>query len=410
MNTRFDLPLLLDGATGTNLMKAGLPSGVCTEKWILDNPRAIAELQRAYASAGSGAVMAPTFETNRFKLSNFGFEDKVKEFNTKLVGLSRSAVGDGVLVAGDISPTGLFVEPFGETTFDELTDIYREQAFALRDAGVDYIAIETMMSLTESRAALLAAKETGLPVTVSVTVNPNGRTLSGGDVSACLVTLAAMGASAVGINCSTGPQIVLTALKAAAPYLNLPLIAKPNAGLPREDRPGEYDITPTEFADYLPAFLDLGVRLIGGCCGTTPGHIALLKEKLNTIRLENTTAGAALNEKEGLLAADERKVYRIKTEDLKNIQEIECDEDFALNIAEADDGPVRVCIRNDDCLDEFVQSSYLATAPILLKSDDDGLLEGALKIYQGRALVDPECGIARDRLETLSGRYGAAIL
>ena len=141
MIKKFNLPLLLDGSTGAMLIKAGMPFGKCSEEWILNNPTLITELQQAYVSAGSNAVMAPTFETNRLKLASFGLGDKVLNFNKRLVALSRQAVGKEVLVAGNMSSLGLFVEPFGETTFDELYEIYREQASALKQAGVDYIAI-----------------------------------------------------------------------------------------------------------------------------------------------------------------------------------------------------------------------------------------------------------------------------
>jgi 5-methyltetrahydrofolate--homocysteine methyltransferase len=413
MNKIFNLPLLLDGATGTNLMRTGMPSGTCAEEWMIENPQAVTELQKAYAQAGSGAVMSPTFETNRYKLSRFGQGCKVKEFNRQLVAISRAAVGSGVLVAGDISPTGLFTEPFGDTTFDELTDIYREQAFALLDAGADYIAIETMISLTEARAALLAAKETGLPVTVTLTVEKKGRTLSGGNIAASLVTLAAMGADAVGVNCSTGPDIVLAALRAASPYINLPLIAKPNAGLPKYGQAGVYDITPEKFAAYLPEFLELGVGLIGGCCGTTPEHIRLLKEALSNAAYIKLPCQNALNEGGGLLAASERSIFKIIKNDMALIHKLECDDSLAENLTElcsAGDGLVQINIRDEREVGEFVQCAYLATLPLILASDDAAVLEAALKLYQGRALIDQNCGIGSDKITELSHRYGAAIL
>jgi 5-methyltetrahydrofolate--homocysteine methyltransferase len=413
MNAIFKLPLVLDGATGTNLMRAGMPSGICAEQWIIENPQALTELQKAYAQAGSGAVMAPTFEANRYKLSKYGKGDEVKELNRQLVAISRAAVGDGVLVAGDVSPTGLFIEPFGDTTFDELTEIYREQAFALLEAGADYIAIETMMGLTEARAALLAAKETGLPVTVTLTVDKNCRTLSGGDSTAALVTLAAMGADAVGINCSTGPDIVIQALRGASPYLNLPLIAKPNAGLPREGEPGAYDITPEQFAGYLPELLKLGAGFVGGCCGSTPAHIRLLKEAVGKTKFSTNYDGAPLNEGSGILASDERHVFQINKQDLAQASLLACDDGLAESLTALNDeetAVVRINIKDEAGADEFVQCAYLAEMPLILESDSAQLLEAALKVYQGRALLDSRCGVKIGKLNELSSRFGAALI
>lgn len=412
MNEKWKLPLLLDGATGTNLMLAGMPTGVCVEQWVVDHPQAVLTLQSAYAKAGSGAVMAPTFEANRYKLAKHGLGDHVKQLNRQLVAISRQAVGEGVLVAADISPTGLFVEPFGDTTFVALTDIYREQVMALKEAGADYIAIETMMSLTESRAALLAAKETGLPVTVSLTVDDNCRTLSGGSIAATLLTLAAMGADAVGVNCSTGPQNVLEALTAVSPFVNLPLIAKPNAGLPVEGKPGVYAISPDEFASYLPKYIALGAGLIGGCCGSTPEHIEKLHETLKTISYTPKDCENALNEGDGILASDEYHIYRLTMDDLIDIKTIPCDDELADNLAElADENAVAVRIHlNEGSVEDFTQSAYLAKMPLVLQSDCASVLESALEIYQGRAILDTDCEINRAQLEALSSRYGAAMI
>lgn len=403
------LPLLLDGATGTNLMRAGMPMGVCTEQWILDHPAPLSELQKAYAAAGSDAVMAPTFEANRYKLSRFGLGDRVEEINRRLVALSRSAVGDKVLVAGDMAPTGQMVEPFGEATFASIVENFREQAFALKKAGVDYIAVETMMSLTEARAALLAAKETGLPVTVSLTVEKNGRTLSGGRIEASLLTLRAMGADAVGVNCSTGPEAVLAALKAAAPYVDGPLLAKPNAGLPREGEPGIYDVTPETFAAYAPQFLALGAELVGGCCGTTPEHIALLRKAFESLSPSPKVPSGTGR----LLAADERHIYEVTREELADAPELVCDEELADNLsALAEDGAAAACVRIN-CMEEIEElkaSAYLAQLPLIFLSQDAEVLEAALAVYQGRAVLKTCPGIAKEVAESLAARYGALLL
>lgn len=411
MRQIFRLPALLDGATGTNLIRAGMPQGVCQETWVLDHPQVMLDLQRAYVEAGSDAVMAPTFETSSHKLAKFGLGDQAAELALRLVALSREAVGGRALVAGDMAPTGLMIEPFGDMTFEELTGIFRSQAFALRDAKADYIALETFMSLTEARAALLAAKETGLPVTVSLTVEAKGRLLSGGDVTACLATLAAMGADAVGLNCSTGPEMILGCLRAAAVYTRAPLIAKPNAGLPKADEPGVYDYTPENFAAYVPAFLGTGATIVGGCCGTTPAHIAAMRRMLD--------ASAPLG-KNGLgdcaaarFAADERHIFPIGEGALRLTDPIDCGDDLAdclADAAEEDVDAVRVRIRTKDDAAEFGRNAYLCTLPVALLSDSATALEAALRVYQGRALIDGASDVPRETLGELEMRYGAVIL
>lgn len=403
----FTKKLILDGATGTNLMRAGMPMGVCAERWILDHPKVLTDLQRAYAEAGSDAVMAPTFEANRFKLKAHGLSDQVADLCRELVALSREAVGGKALVAGDLSPAGIFIEPFGDATFDDLLSIYGEQTQALKAAGCDYIALETFMGLTEARAALLAAKEAGLPVTVTLTVNENGRALSGGDMLACLATLAAMGADAVGLNCSTGPEIVLKTLEKVSPYLDLPLIAKPNAGLPVSGKPGVYDITPEQFADYAGRFIALGATVLGGCCGTTPEHIGLLRKAVDAVPVTRREIKTAL------IATSEKTAFFIDPDHLKVTAPIPCDENLAESLMELeDDGQTaaRIMIRDSEEAKELGLNAYLAPVPLMLLSDNPQALERALMLYQGRVLVDRASGFSPEELQKIAGKYGAIIL
>jgi len=407
----FKEPLLLDGATGTNLIKAGMPSDVCVEKWVLDHPDTIIELQRAYVDAGSNVITAPTFEANRYKLSLHGLGDKVKEFNKQLVSLSKEAAGDRAAVAGNMAPTGLFVEPFGDETFDGLVDIFREQAFALKEAGVDYIACETFMSLTEARAALLAAKETGLPVTVTLTVEKNGRTLSGGNVLSNLVTLAAMGAAAVGLNCSTGPEIVLKALSGVPSQLPVPVIAKPNAGVPSNDNS---QVTVDEFASYAKEFFKEGIGILGGCCGTTPEYITALREEMNKAEFIDKRGGDGAKS-EGVrdfIAANEKQAFFISEEDLDFSHKINCGVDIADRLLEieGENCAARVVIKNADDAHEFGMNAYLASVPVVLLGYDADALDTALRLYQGRAMLDSKSDIEKDKLNLLSQKYGAIII
>ena len=415
MTGKFRLPMLLDGATGTNLMRAGMPQGVCAEQWIIGHPDPLRQLQRAYARAGSDAVMAPTFEANRHRLAAFGLEGQVAEINRRLCEISRQAVGNGVLVAGDMSPLGEFVEPFGDMTFAQLTDIFREQAFALKNAGADYIAVETMTSLTEARASLLAAKETGLPVTVTLTVDEKGRLLSGGDPTACLVVLAAMGADAVGLNCSTGPDIVLRCLAAAAPYVHVPLIAKPNAGLPVQGKTGVYDITPEAFAAYVPRFLEAGAAIIGGCCGTTPETVAHLRREIDRHPFVPRSGddGTGSEGARDFLAADERHTWRIDADSIDFSHKLDCAPDLAdrlIQLSEENFVAARIRVGSVEDAHELGMCAYLCTLPVVLLSGDAAALEEALRLYQGRALIDSKSDLPADGLRTLAERYGAVVI
>lgn len=276
-----DRTVILDGATGTNLQKAGMPVGVCPEKWVEEHPQALLDLQRAFVDAGADIVYAPTFTGNRIKLREYGLENELRELNTALVRISKEAAGDRALVAGDMTMTGEQLFPMGSLTFDELVDVYREQAEVLRDAGVDLFIVETMMSLQETRAAVIAIREVcDLPVMVSMTFEEDGRTLFGTPPECVPVVLSGLGADAVGCNCSTGPAGMAEMIRQMYPYSNLPLLAKPNAGLPDLDEEGNtvYRTTPEEFAEAGKSLIEAGAAIVGGCCGTTPAHIRALRE------------------------------------------------------------------------------------------------------------------------------------
>ena len=271
-------PILLDGATGTNLMSAGMPIGVCPEAWILEHPEVLLQLQREYVEAGSNIVYAPTFTGNRIKLQEYGLEDRLEEINTSLVKLSKEAVAGKALVAGDMTMTGQQLFPLGEMMFEELVDIYKEQAKVLAAAGVDLFVVETMMSLQECRAAVLAIREVcDLPIMVTLTYNEDGRTLFGTLPETAVVVLQSLGADAIGINCSTGPMEMVDAVRKMAEYATVPIIAKPNAGLPElEGRKTVYRMTPEAFAEAGVELVKAGASILGGCCGTTKEHIRAL--------------------------------------------------------------------------------------------------------------------------------------
>lgn len=279
--------VILDGATGSNLQLAGMKSGDCPEQWIVDHEEVFINLQQRYIEAGADVLYTPTFTCNRIKLEEYGLADKQQELTKKLVGftkeaIKRSGTDKQIYIAGDISMTGQQLEPIGNMSFETLVDVYKEEVKLLVEEGVDLFAIETMMSLQECRAALLAVKETcDKPALVTLTYQEDGRTLYGTSPETALVVLQSMGADAVGINCSTGPDKMIDAVKAMASYASVPLVVKPNAGLPfLEDGVTRYDMDAEMFATSMQPLVEAGASVLGGCCGTTPEHIRRLVESL----------------------------------------------------------------------------------------------------------------------------------
>ncbi len=280
--------IYLDGATGSNLVRAGMPSGVCPEQWILEHKDVMLKLQRQYVAAGADILYVPTFTANRIKLADYGLEGRLEEMVKELTAISRQAASEAdrpVYLAGDLTMTGRQLSPTGEMALEELIEVYKEQIVALRDAGADLLVVETMMSLAETRAALIAAKEVcDLPVMVTMTFEADGRTLYGTDARTAAIVLEALGAAAIGANCSTGPAAMKQVIADMAGCAGIPIIAKPNAGLPFLDADGKtnYDMDAEEFAEEMALLAQAGATILGGCCGTTPEHIKRLHDSIGT--------------------------------------------------------------------------------------------------------------------------------
>lgn len=271
--------VLLDGATGSNMLAAGMRRGECPEQWMLRHPQALLGLQRAYAAAGSQILYAPTFTANRYYLASYGIEERHDQINRELAALTRQAAGETALVAGVMTTIGRPLYPQSEITDSMLFDIYTAQARALVQAGVDLLVAETMLGCTETVIALEAAQGVcSLPVLCTFTVEADGRTYFGDDAVEAGQTLAAMGADAVGVNCSGGAVQILPVVRNLVRAVSLPVVAKPNAGMPEilPDGTARYDMTPERFAAEMAPLLDAGASLVGGCCGTTPAEIRAL--------------------------------------------------------------------------------------------------------------------------------------
>lgn len=428
--------LVLDGAAGTELQKRGMPPGICPEEWCLRNPGITGEVHAGYVSAGADIIYTCTFGANEFKLGQYGISD-VKGINRDLAAIARRAAGKGVLVAGDIGPTGQFVEPFGSLGFEKAVEVFRDQAAGLLAGGVDLFVIETMMDIQEARAALIAVK--GLAdrfVIVTMTFEKDGRTLNGTDPVAALITLQSLGADAFGCNCSAGPREMLPMILKLKPYAKVPLVAKPNAGLPRlEDGRTRYEMDAAEFADFGRRFAADGVNMMGGCCGTGPEHIRALKQEIAGVRavpparsslaaLSSARAGLVLEEGAPVAIVGERinptgkKLLKEALE--KDIQEGK----FTLireMAREQEKGGAKLLDVNvgipgiDEPSTMRKVVSFLSTVtdlPLVIDSPNPKTIEAALRIYPGRALINSISG-ERGRMQELlpvAAGYGAMFI
>lgn len=274
---------LLDGATGSNLMLAGMPKGVCTEKWVLENPRAILDLQRRYAEAGSQIIYAPTFQAQPIALEKVGLGDQVEKVNADLIALSRQAAPE-CLIAGDIATLAAHCNSWDPDNFDLMVENYRRQIHGLVDGGADLLVGETLMYPQEAEAIVTAAElECAGAVMISFTMQPDGSLYSGADAGKVLQELEEAGVCAVGFNCVAADMMTPYLVSKLRRYTSLPLICKPNAGNPVINQAGmaEYDLSPAAFAEIMKQCADNGALLLGGCCGTNPEFIAEVKRSCN---------------------------------------------------------------------------------------------------------------------------------
>ncbi len=372
----FDGYILLDGAMGTNLYKRGMPGGVCVEEWNINHPDVFCDIQNMYINAGSDVIYAPTFGANRISLGAYGLGDRVYEFNKKLTELTVKNAGDRCTVAASVTTTGLFTKPFGDTDIGELVDVYKEQIEAIKDGGASFVVGETLMSAGDIRAFAFAAKQCGIPFAVTVTVDGSGRTLSGMSAAAALVIAQSLGACAAGINCSEGPDVVYNALREAMPFARIPVIAKPNGGLP------ESPLTLDEFADGCQKLLDLGVTVIGGCCGTDGTHIShlrgMLNEKKDMFKLPKPSF-------DGL--ADWQNAYAVPDELIFSDACVcnTADDIFSCDFSSCDIAVI--ALNSVEAARAVAPELFALSKPVAFRCNDALTLDVALQNYDGRAGV-----------------------
>ncbi|MCE5299961.1 MAG: homocysteine S-methyltransferase family protein [Spirochaetia bacterium] len=424
--------VILDGSTGVALQKKGMPKGVCPEQWAIDNKQQLLELQREYVDAGSMILYTFTFGGNPVKLSEFGLKDRTFEINKKLAEISGEAAAGRALVAGDIAPTGHFPEPFGEVPFEDMVNCFKEQVKGLLAGGVDLFVIETMLDIQEARAALLAVKEScNLPVMVSMTFDNGGKTLMGTDPAAALVTLQSLGADVVGVNCSTGPKEMIDVIKTMKPHARVPLLAKPNAGLPGlVNGQTVFDMDAGSFCAMAKPLVEAGATLIGGCCGTSPDFI-----KQTALQVKGMKAPAVNKNMESSLSSARMAIFpgkdrfiligeRINPTGKKQLQS-ELKEGmesevrrFAFEQAQKGASILDVNVGMPGIDEKIVMLKTIkmlgavSPLPLCIDSSAPEVIEAALRVYPGKALINSISGEKHkyEKMLPLAAKYGAMFI
>lgn len=429
--------LILDGAMGTMLQERGLKPGQSPEELNLTMPDVVAGVHRAYLEAGAEIIVTNTFGGNREKLCHYGLEARLREINAAGVAIARDAAGENAYVAASIGPTGRFVEPIGDLSFDAMAAVFREQAEALIEAGVDLITLETFLDIKEIRAALIAIREISpaIPVIAMLTFDDNGRSVLGTPPEAAAITLEAVGADMVGSNCGLGVDGIYELLRAMRRVTSLPLISQANAGLPvLRDGKTVFPATPEEMTTYHDRLLELGVRVIGGCCGTTPEHIRAMRAALSGRERpfappEREPAVTFLSSRSGYAAIGGEYPAAVIGERINPTGK----KGFAAELREGKVSYIRreaieQCAAGATLLDVNVgtpgidepavleQAVFCVTGatnlPLVLDSSNPDALERGLKAIDGKPLINSVSGEEKSlaRVLPLAKKYGAAVI
>lgn len=419
--------VVLDGAMGTMLQNQGLPIGALPELLNISHPEKITEIHRTYIKSGADIIYTNTFGANRYKLQGSGYT--VEEvISAGILAAKQAAEGTDCLVALDIGPIGQLLEPTGSLEFEDAVEIFAEQIRAGKKYGADIIALETLTDLGEARAAVIAAKENSdLPIICTMTFEKNQRTFTGCTISSMALTLEGLGVHAIGINCSLGPDELFPLVEELALWTNLPIIVKPNAGLP-DPSTGEYNVSPEYFAEHIGRLVPLGIKLAGGCCGTTPDTISAVRNVLesnnpvnkmvqvipavcsvvNTVSIDRVRIiGERINPtgkklfKQALLRQDIDYIVN------QAIQQIEAGADILdVNVGIPDIDEKHMMVRSIKALQSVVD------VPLQIDSSDPEVIEAALRVYHGKAIVNSVNGDQEslDTILPLVKKYGAAVI
>jgi len=425
--------LVIDGAMGTQLMEGGVLPSDCFDLQNIKKPELVEKIHKAYVAAGADIIETNTFGANQIKLADYKLEKKVAEINLAGAKIARKAIGNKGFVAGSIGPLGKMLDPLGEITFDQAYEAFAQQAKALAGGGADFIQIETISDLQEMRAAVIAAKTvTNLPVVASLTYDEGEKTIYGTPPNVAVVVLEALGADVIGANCSTGPKGMLAVAKELLACSSKPIMVMPNAGMPELiGNKAVYKMTPKQFGAYAAKFAKLGVRVIGGCCGTTPNHIKGVKlsrcagqttnqsKASSNARFASRTRVVELSPGKPLLVGERinptgRKVFQ---EEIRNNKTLIIRQEAALQTkAGADLLDVNISIHDIHESDvmhsaiKVVQS--VSDCPLSIDSPSLAALESGLKTFCGRALLNSVNGKKEslERVLPLVKKYGAAVI
>ena len=425
---------IFDGAMGTMLQEGGLKPGGCPELMNLEQPDVVQKIHESYIEAGATMIETNTFGASALKLDHYGLEDRVKEINEAAVKIAREASKGRAKIVGSLGPTGRFIVPLGDLEFEDAYQSFYEQAKTLADAGADYLLFETCIDIQEMRAGLLAAKDaTSLPIICQLSYSEDGRTVTGTDPQTAAITLEALGADIIGVNCSLGPKELVPIVKTLAENCSVPISVLPNAGMPRlENGRTIFPMGPEEFASWGAKLVAAGATYLGGCCGTTPAHIKALaaavkdlplterKSPDNRLRLTSrsktviidkdlatTLIGERINPTGRKKLAEEIKngsLFSVKREAIDQVRAGARLLDVNMGV-----GGIDQVKAMHDAIREV---SQITDAPLAIDTSDTKTLEAGLRAYPGRALIN-SVSAEKERIEEflpLAKKYGAAIL
>ena len=425
---------IFDGAMGTMLQEGGLKAGGCPELMNIEQPEVVRKIHEAYIEAGATMIETNTFGASSLKLDHYGLEDRVAELNQAAVRIAQEASRGRAKIVGSLGPTGRFITPLGDLDFEEAYQSFYEQAKALADAGADYLIFETCIDIQEMRAGLLAAKDaTKLPIICQLSYSEDGRSVTGTDPQTAAVTLEALGADIIGVNCSLGPQELVPIVQTLADNCSVPISVLPNAGMPRlENGKTIFPMQPDEFASWGTKLVAAGATYLGGCCGTTPAHIKALAAAVQDLSpaerkpadkrlrltsrsktiiidkdLPTTLIGERINPTGRKKLAEEIKngsLFSVKREAIDQVRAGARLLDVNMGVGGIDQAKAM-----HDAIREVAQ---ITDSPLAIDTSDTKTLEAGLRAYPGRALIN-SVSAEKERIEEflpLAKKYGAAIL
>lgn len=408
MDVDLSVPLLMDGTMETDLFAEEVRSDRSLEDWLAVCEQEISAQAKEWKMAGCRILQTPTARANAPRLAGLGWEDRVEEINRKLAQLTKKAAKE-LLVAGKISSTGLSLEPFGDTSFTEMISIFREQAAALDEGGVDLFMVEKLESISEARAAAIALKKFHKPVLMMVNVDENGETIHGGSAVNALAILQELGIAAFGINGTFEKGKLKELVAQMQLYAKVPLIVKPNACFVQDEM--VFPLSPEEMAGELEAALQAGATLFGGGKGTTLEHLKAISARIEQYQMQSRRMAG--EESVGdLLLADTKQVYKLYCDQIEFSEPLECTVDMTdvlLHLEEERIDIIMVVVDTADDAMDFAMNAHMANLPVCFFSHDEVALGLALLLYNGIAMIDSNSDIEEEKLKKIAHKYGAVI-